>query len=120
MAFRYDFYHKSTIFALNFTRILGLVLLKPVKTALHGNDYSESYHVLELAGMPHKYNQSHTTSVGLSSVCAKLEQFFLMGEFPIPQLKKSSKPPPPGPIKRAKTPPPGVFSSIIYYKNMKK
>ena len=34
MEFRYDFYHKLTIFALNFTCILCLVLLKPVKTEL--------------------------------------------------------------------------------------
>ena len=34
MIFRYDIYHKLTIVALNFTLILCLVLLKPVKTAL--------------------------------------------------------------------------------------
>ena len=42
MAFRHDFYHKLTIFALKFYGILCLVLLKLVKTALmlwlHGND----------------------------------------------------------------------------------
>ena len=42
MGFRCDIYHKLTIFALNFTWVLCLVLLKPVETALmpwlHGND----------------------------------------------------------------------------------
>ena len=35
--------------------------------------YSESCHILALAGIPEKYNQCHTTLGGSSSVCAKLE-----------------------------------------------
>ena len=47
---------------------------------------------------------------------------FWMSEFPIPgqkkEFRKSSKPPPSGPIKRAKTPPLGAFSSIIHNKTL--
>ena len=35
--------------------------------------YSESCHFLALASIPCKYNQCHTTLIGLSSVCAKVE-----------------------------------------------
>ena len=35
--------------------------------------YSESGHLLALAGILYKYDQFHTTSGGLSNVCAKLE-----------------------------------------------
>ena len=78
MAFRYDFYHKLTIFALNFTLILCLVLLHPIKMALmlwlHENDpILTAASFLALTDIPYKYNQCHTTLGGLSSVCAKLQ-----------------------------------------------
>ena len=75
MALMYDSYHKSTIFAWNFTSILCMLLLKPVKTSLmlwlHGND-SILRALLALLGILYKFTQCHTTLGGLSSVCAKL------------------------------------------------
>ena len=43
-----------------------------------------------------------------------------MGEFPTPRAKKSSKSPPPGPIKRAKISPSGHFSQLFTIKTWKK
>ena len=45
---------------------------------------------------------------------------FLMGEFPTPGQKWSSKPPPPRAFKNELRPHPRAFFSIINYKNVKK